>query len=147
MTQPTPTPEDPAEGINPHSDQSLHSWGRSLGRYPAAIEQVHTASKQRTSHVAAMAAKMKQLAQVAETEMPADRRLASTIGDTASAMSTLAAEYEALDRRLATLHESAAGLPGMYRAQHEADEERLNNPRNGLDSEQRADVGRARQDT
>ncbi len=144
MTEPT----RPAQTLRPRDDTSLQAWGRALPAVEAAIRESATHADQEAQATRSAAEALTRIASQAEDgTLPAARPLAAEIAAQAAELRRIAAEREALviqERRLA---DRAAGLPGLYRREHETDEDRVNSPRVSHEAEKRADVHRAQQDT
>lgn len=136
-------------GLRPNEDSSLQNWGRH--QLPAIAPAIHSLAgrearaNEDAKQVTQGVAKMAQMAN--DGTLPADKRLAAETEALAKEMKQIDNEAEALNARRRAAAAKAEALPGMYRSQHETDEDRLDTPRGSRAAERRADVGTAEQDT
>ncbi len=128
-------------------DASLQAWGRGLKTIAPAVQEMIV--QQRKAHEAdtAVGEALKKIAgQATNGDLPASRRLAAEVQSLSAEYQRLATEREALLKRQESLRSRAEALPGMYRQEHETDEDRLNAPRVSRAAEKRADVSAAEKD-
>jgi hypothetical protein len=127
---------------------SLQRWGRNLRGVEPAVEQVR---KQHAGVVAnddAVARAIETMAAQANNgDLPVSKALAAEMQALAEAARKIHAEEEALQARRRNLAARAGAVPTMYAREHETDEDRLNQPRNGRRAERQADVQTAEKDT
>jgi len=117
MTSPQPQPAAAGSSrpVNGDDEQSFYTWGRSLPGYAAAVAE--------------FAAPFRKLAEQARDHQPASPVLAEKVEHLAS----LLGQAEAV----------AAELGPTWKSHHDADIDRVEQPRKGPAVEQRADVGLA----
>jgi len=139
--------DDTEAGIKVREDTSLQAWGRNLKHVEPAIVEVRDGYKPAVERDRAAASALTKMAQQADHDLPVAKPLAAEAEALAREAQAIANEAEALQARRLSLANRAAALPKMYDYQHGNDEDRLNEPRNGLAAEARADVRHASQDT
>ncbi len=123
------------------SDQSLQRAGANLGAAEDAAGEVQRAFASAEAAAYQYVQTFKQMTDQMEHEMPASPRLKAEMQDLLSR----ANRARTADEWRAVMA-SAATLQGLYRREHETDEDRLNGGRGGRDRERRADVTVASQD-
>lgn len=133
--------------IRHSDDSSLQAFGRNLSTIAPAMTEVQTIHGSAAEADASFATSLTALANQSENDLPADRALAAELRLHAQEARRIAEEAAALNERRRKLTANTESLPVLYRKHHELDEDRLNTPRGSLIREQRADVGRAIQDT
>lgn len=131
--------------VNP--DTSLQAWGRGLKHIEPAVTEVRDGHKPAVERDRATATALTKMAQQADHDLPVSKPLAAEAEALAREAQAIANESEALQARRLALANRGAALPRMYEYEHGNDEDRLNEPRNGMAAEKRADVQHASQDT
>lgn len=134
--------------INNRDDASLQAWGRGLGTIAPALQELNTQhTKVHEADGEAVAALKKIADQANNGDLPASKRLAAEVESLAAEYQKLHSEQDTLNKRRDSLRGRAEALPGMYRHEHETDEDRLTSPRGSRSAEKRADVTAAEKDT
>lgn len=146
MTRPTSNSRANDQSFKPSTNPSLFRWGRDLAQLAPAVQQVQTSHRKVAEEDAALAAAFSRMAQISETDVPADSPLVAEMAAAAQEAHRIAAEEAALDKRRDALAARVEVLPRMYHKHHENDEGRLAGQRGGRQREKGADVGRGEQD-
>lgn len=128
-------------------DSSMQGYGKRLGLFSGAVDETHTAARKQSDTAATLAEAYRNAARQVESDLPGAKRLAAEMESQAKKAERARALAEESADILRSLGAEASGLPGVYRAEHETDEDRLHSPRNGIAAERRADVRAAEQDT
>ncbi len=141
--------DQPGSALHPNDDTSLQGWGRKqLPAIAPALHEVATKQAKDLETAKGATAAVARIAALAnDGTLPADKRLAAEVDAIARESAQLDNEAEALNARRRALAAKAEALPGMYRSEHETDEDRLDAPRGSRAAERRADVTAAEQDT
>lgn len=140
-------PSTPETGLPSNDDASLMRWGADLGKIAPALREVHADQRKADAGFTQATAALTRIARQADSEQPASKRLAAEIEALAAKARELDAEADALAKRRQELIDHAETLPATFEHEHEHDRARMTEPRNGLQAEQRADIGAAMRDT
>lgn len=146
MTDPT-APADAAAGIQISDDASLRKWGTDLAKISPVIQEVNSAVVKADAAFERAAAALAKIAQQADTDQPASKRLSAEVAALATQARQIAAERAALTERARGLIAQAETLPATFKNEHERDLDRADFPRNGWQAEKRADLGAMEQDS
>lgn len=145
--RPAHTRKDPDMGIARNPDASLQRWGRDLASISPALDELAEGTGRTAETISGAAEAVKALAELGDSELPADRGLVAEAQAIYADLARIAAAQEALQAQLRQLSTRGDALAASYKRQHETDEARLSGERGGVAREKRADVSAAEQDT
>jgi chromosome segregation ATPase len=127
-------------GLRPNDDASLRRWGGDLGKIASAIQEVHAEQTKADAGFSQATAALSKIAQQADSDQPASKRLAAEVAALAEQARNIDNETAALAERRRALIAQAETLPGTFKSEHERDLDRADFPRNGWQAEKRADL-------
>jgi hypothetical protein len=117
------------------ADQSLQRWGRNLNCLEEYGDEVAALFRQAEQAAEKYRQVAKKIQEQASSELPVSPRLVAEV----EAVTDRAERAASADDWKAVAADAGV-LPGLYRMEHETDEDRLDNPRGSQQAEMRADV-------